>query len=228
MRSIAIIPARKGSKGLPRKNVLDFHGKPLIAHSIEQAINSKCFDAIICTTDDKEVINIARQYNIQYIERPESLASDTASMNDVILHTLQSYNAQNFCLLQPTSPNRTILDIQNALNLFQQSNVSNLIAVTENTKSPYFAIIKKNESGRLSTACKLHKQIIRRQDAPKCYDINGAIYIWKTDVFHRKSKLLYKDTIIYEMPKERSIDIDTLLDFQIAELLYSRTKFDPI
>lgn len=224
MKKIAIIPARAGSKGLPNKNILDFCGKPLIAHTIEQAINAKCFDEIICTSDGDEILEIAKNHGVVAFRRPPELATDFASANDYILHVLENIKTDVFMLLQPTSPIRLISDITTSLRLFLEKPDYNLISVVKAEKSPYFSIIEKKH-GLLQTCSQIPVEISRRQDAPICYNINGSIYIWKTEIFLKNPKTFYPESIIYEMPKERSVDIDDILDFKLAEIIYSSMKF---
>lgn len=218
MKKIAIIPARAGSKGLANKNILNFCGKPLIAHTIEQAIESQCFDEIICTSDSDKILSFAKNYNITPLERPAKLASDESSAKDYLLHVLAKYSADIFILLQPTSPLRRVFDIKESLNIFLKKPDYSLISVSRATH--YFSTVKEI-NGFIYPYFSDEAIPARRQAAPQnCYIINGSIYIWNTKNYMENPKTFYPGSIIYEMPKEISVDIDDIWDFKYAEEVY--------
>jgi CMP-N-acetylneuraminic acid synthetase len=229
---LAIIPARYGSKGIPRKNVVDFCGKPMIQYTLEAALESKYIDQILVTTDDSEVLKISSNLGIinSYV-RPVNLASDTAAMSDVVIHALDWFKEQNgsypdtFILLQPTSPLRNSSDIDGAIKLFMKEQANSLISVHELSEHPYESLkLNENEWNYIDQP---DKKVFRRQDySNNFYYINGAIYILNTEFFLKNKNFLEKGiSKIYEMPKIRGIDIDTILDLEIAKFLFSNPNF---
>jgi len=217
---VAIITARGGSKGLPRKNVLDLNGKPLIAHTIDAAINSKLFKKVIVTTDDKEIKDVSLQYGAEVIDRPSELATDNASSLDVIEHALlelQAYGEDyfHFMLLQPTSPLRNETHIQEAWKKYSNENASSLISVVEVEHTPFKMLIEKEDKIEPLTQWKdLTKP---RQQLPKVFLPNGAIYISEVKKFLDKKNLFEEPLSVYIMKQEDSIDIDTKYDLSQAE-----------
>ena len=229
---LAIIPARYGSKGIPRKNVVDFCGKPMIQYTLEAALESKYIDEILVTTDDSEVLEISSNLGIinTYV-RPVNLASDTAAMFDVVIHALDWFKEQNgnypdtFILLQPTSPLRNSIDIDGAIELFMKEQANSVISVHELSEHPYESLkLNEDEWNYLDQP---NKKVFRRQDFNNnFYYINGAIYILNTSFFVKNKKFLEEGiSKIYEMPKIRGIDVDTILDLEIAKCLFSNPIF---
>ncbi len=223
MSNIAIITARSGSKGLHDKNVKMLAGKPLMAYSIEAAIMSNCFDTVMVSTDSKYYADVARKYNAEVpFLRSEITSSDTASSWDAVEEVLQGYEKMGkifdtFCLLQPTSPMRAADDIRGAYNLY---NSRNAIAVLSMTELEHPIEWCGNIDGSLSlNGFRQKTGDERRQNMKKTYRPNGAIYIVSVDEF-RIDRFLYRNgAYAYIMPAERSIDIDTELDFKYAEFL---------
>jgi len=222
---IAIIPARGGSKGIPRKNIKKLGSKPLIAYTIEEALKSKCLDHVFVSTEDPEIANISKEYGAQVIDRPASLAKDTSKTVDAVLHAIEYLEREGIhphtvVLLQPTSPLRNIEDIDAAVNLFLDNECDSVISVCEPDHSPFWCFTM---SGMYLKPI-LDKKFddTRRQDLPRVVTPNGAIYISSPETI-RRYKGFYGDWIIpYCMPPERSIDIDKPLDFTIAEVLINR------
>ena len=221
-RIVCIIPARGGSKGLPGKNIKMFLGKPLIAHTIEQAKKSGLIDRIIVSTDDKKIADISKKYGaeIPFI-RPKYLSQDKSSTIKVLLHAIEwiekeGYSFDILVLLHATAPQRSIKDINNSIKLIFNKNVSNVFSVTESHRNPYFNMVEVSQ-GR----ARLVKRgsFASRQQVPKVYDMNASIYVWWKDVFKNKGKIFLRNSRIYIMPKERSVDIDDELDFRIAKFL---------
>ncbi len=223
MKNIAIIPARSGSKGLPDKNIKNLAGKPLIAYSIEAAISSGCFDEVMISTDSERYAEIGRSYGAEVpFLRSRRTASDTASSWDAVQEVLEGYKNQGrqfdtFCLLQPTSPLRTADDIRKAYALYQEKSPFAVVSVCEAEHSPLWC-------GQLPE----NKEFIgfmnpesqkRRQDAGKFYRLNGAIYIVNISRFRNDSFFYKEGSFAHIMPQERSVDIDTEIDFKLAELL---------
>jgi CMP-N,N'-diacetyllegionaminic acid synthase len=217
---IAIITARGGSKGLPRKNVLPFCGKPLIAHTIDAAKNSQAIDRIIVSTDDEEIAAVSREYGAEVpFIRPASLASDTAGSREVLLHALgflenQHATIESFCLLQPTSPLRTAEDIDGAFTTFQGKCADSVLSVTP-FEHPVQWAVEMQDNGIIRPREK--EKNGRRQDMVEYYRPNGAIYMFRTDFFKDSTGYFGPSSYGYIMPPERSVDIDTPLDFLIAQ-----------
>lgn len=217
---IAIITARGGSKGLPRKNVLDLNGKPLIAHTIDAALESKVFDKVVVTTDDKEIKEVSLRYRAEVIDRPQILATDSASSLDVIEHSLLKLQNNgklytHFILLQPTSPLRTAKHIKEAWEKYIQEDVSSLVSVLEVQHPPQKMLIKDNgEIKPLTTWEDLTKP---RQQLSKAYQPNGAIYICEIQKFFKNKNIFEKPLSIFEMDEKSSLDIDCELDLLKAK-----------
>ncbi len=224
---VCVIPARGGSKGLPGKNIKNFCGKPLIAHTIEQAKHSKYIDRVIVSTEDEEIAQISMEYGAEVpFIRPTVLAGDNASTVDVLLHAINWLETEDryafdiFVLLHVTTPLRNIEDIDNSIALMVDEKADNVFSVAEAHRNPYFNMVEESSDGFV----RLVKEgcFSTRQDAPKVYDMNASIYVWWNNVLKVEKKIFLKKTKAYVMPKERSIDIDDDLDFRIAEFL--RTK----
>lgn len=228
MSALCIIGARGGSKGLPGKNLKELAGLPLIAHSIRHALESGCFDAVAVSSDDEAILTVAQHYGATHcIHRLAELATDTASALDMVAHTLGAVEAQTGArydvlgLLQPTSPCRTVGDIRAAFALLDESGVETVVSATPSAKSPYSTILEKNpQTGRWQPCCAHGGDAPeRRQDAPPTYDLNGAIYLWRRTAFENSPHPLQHKTELYVMPQMRSVDIDSALDFALAEIV---------
>ena len=222
MNIISIIPARGGSKGIPRKNIKLLNGKPLISYSIDASNSCSLIDETYVSTEDAEISEISKGNNAEVIERPDELAGDDSSSIDVILHVLDYLENKGelpdlFVLLQPTSPLRTSEDIEASINSFLESDCDSLVSVCAldhrsllNFSLEDGFLVQNNNEALFNS---------RRQDIPTHYSLNGAIYI-TTPEFIRKNKSFYSDkTIPHVMSKEKSIDIDTSFDFKLAEFL---------
>jgi CMP-N-acetylneuraminic acid synthetase len=230
LKSFAVIPARGGSKGLPNKNLKLLHGKPLITYTIEAALESKNIDEVIISTESEEISNISSKYGISIFERPIELASDTASIIDVVLHVLERMrevrnHPEIITLLQPTSPLRSSKDIDTAIELFRTKDCTSVVSVNELTHSPYWSFAIENQYMIPLFDRKFFK--MRRQDLPKIYSANGAIYISTPQLIIDNHGFYSAKMAPYIMPSERSIDIDTLIDFKLAELIM-REKFEDL
>lgn len=223
-KTISIIPARGGSKGVPRKNIKLFAGKPLIAHTIEEALKSKYLDTVIVSTEDQEVENISKEYGAKVVKRPNILAKDNSPTIDAIFHVLEFLKIQNeeqtvVVLLQPTSPLRNFQDIDNAINLFLTNECESVISVCESEHPPYWAY--KIDHNYLNPILDSRYLKMRRQDLPKSYMPNGAIYVSAVKFLQEYRNFNSSKTLPYIMPSIRSIDIDNILDFNFAEFLYN-------
>lgn len=223
MRILVIIPARGGSKGIPRKNIKPFDGKPLIYYSIDCA-RAICQDDDICvSTDDAEIIEVVEKYglNVPFV-RPAELATDTAGTYEVLLHALNYYENQGthydvVVLLQNTSPFRTPQQVKEALTLYRDD-VDMVVSVKECAANPYYCVFEENQEGFLHI-CKGDGNIFRRQDAPKVYEYNGAIYIMNVEVLKTTHMHKMKKRIKYVMDDLSSFDLDTMWDWKMAEMI---------
>jgi len=219
---LAIIPARGGSKRLPRKNILELAGKPLIGWSIEAGLKSHYIDKTIVTSDDDEILKIAKEFGSDTIKRPEELASDTATSFDAIKHAIEHTEAYNYIvLLQPTSPLRDEKHIDAAITLLNEKNADAVIGVCEMDHSPLWS----NTLDRsLSMEGFIKEEVLnkRSQDLETYYRLNGAIYICKTDKLLEEESFFLKENIFaYVMDRKSSVDIDEEIDFIIARTLIS-------
>lgn len=219
---LVVIPARGGSKGVPKKNIKLLNGKPLIYYSIDVARNITKDENICVTTDDDEIIECVKEYNLKVpFKRPKELATDHAGTNEVILHALDFYEKQGkiincIVLLQPTSPFRKPEFIQEAISLYEP-NIDMVVSVKETASNPYYNCFEENKDGYLYIS-KGDGTIERRQDAPKVYEFNGSIYIINPQSLKKKGLAHFTKIKKYEMDNQYSIDIDTMFDWKIAEL----------
>jgi CMP-N-acetylneuraminic acid synthetase len=229
MKSLGIIPARGGSKGLPRKNVRMLGGKPLIAHTIEAAVASR-LDRVILSTDDDEIAEVGRQGGVEVpFMRPAELAGDDTPSLAVLLHALhfveehEHFHPDAAVFLQPTSPFRTAKHIDEALGLFANSDATSVLGVTAVSEvHPYF-MFEVGQGGKLRPFIRIKDRPLRRQDLPVYYRINGALYITRRQYFRgilpQSAIFDFDDSIAYIMDSVSSVDINDYLDFQRAELL---------
>ena len=223
MKYLAVIPARGGSKRLPNKNILDLNGKPLIAWSIEAAKKSKKIDDVVVTSDSEKILNIAKQYNVKAIKRPDFLASDTATTFDAIKHVIETLDDkyEYIVLLQPTSPLRNEKHIDEAIELLEQKNADAVISVCEMDHSPLWSNTLP-ENLDMSNFLRDEVKNKRSQDLDKYYRLNGAIYICRTDRLLKEKTFFIKDKIYaYIMDRKSSVDIDDEIDFKLAKVLMS-------
>ncbi len=223
MRNIAIIPARSGSKGLKNKNIKELNGKPLLAYTIEAALKSELFEEIMVSTDSEEYGDIARNYgaNVPFL-RSQKNASDSASSFDMIDEVLENYESKSivfdsFCLLQPTSPLRNSKDIIKAYQLFEDKEAFSIVSMCE-LEHPIAWCGELREGLSIDGFIKTDNGN-RRQEQKKSYRPNGAIFIADIKEYTTEHNLYRKGGYAYIMPQVRSIDIDTELDFKIAEFL---------
>lgn len=231
MKRICSICARGGSKGVVNKNIRIIAGKPLIAHSIERAKESRSFESIVVSSDSEEILDTARNFGADFlIKRPLNLASDKSAKLPAIQHCISSIETKlnktfdTIVDLDATSPLRSVKDIIESIAMLEQSQSLNLITGSHSRRSPYFNLVELNEDKYVRRSKELDKAIVRRQDAPECFDMNASIYIWKKEGFFDHSRVLLDNTILFSMPEERSIDIDSELDFEIVKYLLEKDK----
>ena len=229
MTRICTICARAGSKGVKKKNIRQLAGKPLIAYTIEQAKSSGLFDVIAVSSDSGEILSVASGCGASIlVERPVELATDTASKVPAIQHCVREAErivGKQFDVvvdLDVTSPLRIIEDIRGAVELLEANSVSNVITGAPSRRSPYFNLVELDEDGVVRLSKPLEKPIVRRQDSPKCFDMNASIYVWQRAALFSYPTVFNADTRLFVMPEDRSVDIDIELDFEIVEFLMNR------
>lgn len=228
MKTLVIIPARGGSKGIPHKNIKPLGGKPLICRAIDNA-RAVADDTDICvSTDDAEIIRTVEDYGLKVpFVRPDYLASDTAGTYEVLLHALDFYEKLGrhydiVLLLQPTSPFRRDEDIRSALNLYSPD-IDMVVSVKPAAANPYYNCFEEDADGFLSHS-KGDGKYVRRQDAPAAWEYNGAIYVINPDSLKRSPLSRFRHVRKFVMDDLHSLDLDTPLDWKIAELLLAENQ----
>ena len=216
MATIAIIPARGGSKGVPRKNLKLIDNKPLIAHSILDAKEAKLVDQIYVSTDDPEILEVSEKYGAKTINRPLALANDTASSESALIHALNEIETQGLKLeiivfLQCTSPIRTGQDIDQAITQFKIESADSLLSV-----SPFHRFLWEEVNGSGKAINYDYHLRPRRQDMKPQYVENGSIYIFKPWVLREFNNRLGGKIVLFKMSEKANIDIDSLIDFKVA------------
>ncbi|KTL61781.1 acylneuraminate cytidylyltransferase [Photorhabdus laumondii subsp. laumondii] len=228
MKTYSFIFARGGSKGLPRKNIKLFSGKPLIVWSIEIAKNCSSIDKVFVSTDDEEIAKIANNAGAEVIIRPKELATDTSSEWDAwyqaVNFAINKYGTFDlFISLPATSPLRSVLDVNNAINKLKETQADICLAVTPSNRSPYFNMVRINHFGFTELLIRTDSAPYRRQDSPKTYDLTTVVYVTSPNYILNKKSIFEGNVVSIEVPKERSIDIDDILDFRFAELLFNES-----
>ncbi len=221
---LAFIPARGGSKGLPGKNLCRLGGRPLLEWTVAAAKGAKAIDHIILSTEDESILECGRALGCDIpFRRPPALATDTSRTIHVLHHLLDNIDTRwdYVVQLQPTSPLRSSIDIDDALALCIDVAAPSCVSVCPSAKSPSL-ICTVDEDCRMKPVVSLPLNLSRRQDVGDFYEINGAIYIARTDWISGRESFLSDNTVAYVMPRDRSIDIDSELDLLIAESLLSR------
>jgi CMP-N,N'-diacetyllegionaminic acid synthase len=215
-KMMAIIPARGGSKGLPRKNLRPLGGIPLIAWTIKAAKESPLIDLVVVTSDDQEILDIATKFGTDVIiKRPPHLATDDATTSDAVRHVFETLQyPENFVLLQPTSPLRNEQHVTACIKFFRSSKAKSVVSVTKSTESPYWTFTI--ESQILTRVVKTDQFFDQRQKLPTTFVLNGAIYVWETNHFLQNGDFVSPITRAFEMPADVSIDIDSIEDFERA------------
>lgn len=223
---ICTITVRAGSKGVPGKNLRIVGGIPLFGHSVRQARESELFDEVVVSSDSEQILVLAPGFGATgVVERPAKMATDSAGKVPAIAHAVRETELRRgvtfaTCVdLDATSPLRKVADIVAAVGLFEQSDVESLITGTESHRNPYFNLVELQRDGTVRVSKEPDEVVLRRQDAAKCFDMNGSIYVWKRDSLVKNPVVFYPSTILYEMPPERSPDIDTEYDFRLVSWL---------
>ncbi|MCF6216958.1 MAG: acylneuraminate cytidylyltransferase family protein [Emcibacter sp.] len=226
MTTYAFIFARGGSKGLPRKNIKLLNGKPLIQYSIETAQQSSIINEVFVSTDDKEISDIASGLGATIIKRPEELASDNApewlawrhAINWVTKHR---GDFDTFVSLPPTSPLRSVGDIESAVIKLDTNKADICISITEAARSPYFNMVIKDKNDYVDLVIKSDADVTRRQDAPQSFDITTVVYATSPKYVMEKTRIFDGKVVSVDIPKERAVDIDDIYDFYLAEVILS-------
>ena len=219
---------RANSQNIKNKNLIILNKKPLMSYTIKSAINSKMFDNIVVSSDSKKIQKLSKKFGAEVIfSRPKKLSTNYVPKLSVIKHAVinseKHYKKKyDYVIdLDVTAPCRDADDIKKAFKKFQKSKKDMLVSVTKSRKNPYFNMLEiKNRN--ISLVKKTSKQVVARQKSPVVYDMNASIYIWKRDKLFKSRNLLQKSLSIYEMPQEKSIDIDTKLDLRINEFLIKK------
>jgi N-acylneuraminate cytidylyltransferase/CMP-N,N'-diacetyllegionaminic acid synthase len=228
MKRLCTICARGGSKGVKGKNLKLLMGRPLLSYSIEQAQASGLFEFVVVSSDSEAILEVAKEWGADLaIRRPHDLATDRAPKLPAIRHAVETAQEtfgvafDTFVDLDATSPLRTPEDIRGAVALLEESGVSQVITGAPARRSPYFNLVERDKEGHVRLSKTPDPPILRRQDAPACFDVNASVYVWTRGGLFEPRYPLNPDALLYEMPEERSIDIDSELDAKIVELLIS-------
>jgi CMP-N,N'-diacetyllegionaminic acid synthase len=230
-RILALIPARGGSKGIPRKNLAIIGGHPLIVHTILTAKASGRLTRIVVSTDDRDISEVARQYgaDVPFV-RPPELSTDHAKSADVVLHALRALEEQDerrydvICLLEPTSPLRTIADINGALDMLASSDADAVVSVYR-VEAPHPIKTLQIDGNRIGPFMPDRwRPNLTRQELPPVYAVNGAVYCIRRDAFLASRSFWGASAAPYVMPQERSVNIDTPLDLTVADVLLKQRE----
>jgi NAD(P)-dependent dehydrogenase (short-subunit alcohol dehydrogenase family)/CMP-N-acetylneuraminic acid synthetase len=234
VKRLCTICARGGSKGVPNKNLRLLMGKPLIAHSIAQARQSGLFERVAVSSDSSTILAVAKEFGADdLIDRPPEMAMDSAAKIPAIRHALDSVercHGTSYDILvdlDVTSPLRLPQDVCGAVALLEKSGASSVITGAPSHRSPYFNLVEANADGTVALAKQLSASPQRRQDVPPTFDMNASIYVWNTRAFRADPKVFYPDTRLFEMPADRSLDIDSELDFDFVDMLWRRRHAVP-
>jgi N-acylneuraminate cytidylyltransferase len=227
MPTYACIFARSGSKGMVNKNIQQFSGKPLISWTIELALKVKQINEVFVSTDSEEIAEIARMAGatIPFI-RPSELATDTSPEWHSWQHFIKFLADKDgrlpevFLSLPATSPLRSSIDVENCLNEFKKGRADFVVGITPSERNPYFNMVKKGEDNQVNLVIQQGEKYSRRQDTPEIFDLTTVCYVGKPSIILTKNSIFEGKIAGVEIPRERAIDIDTELDFQIAEFLF--------
>ena len=229
MKILCSICCRGGSRGLKNKNIKKIHGIPLITYSIKQAQQSKIFEKIIVSTDDIKIKDISKKNQVDLVVNRSIKLSNNKSpklpvIKDALIKSEKFFDCKFDYIvdLDVTSPLRSVDDIKNSLKKIIKEKKEILFSVNEARKNPYFNMVETRNSSYQLVKKKKNLDITRRQSAPNVFEMNASIYIWKRDALLKKNNLFVKGNSIYIMPYERSIDIDSMIDFKIVKNLLKR------
>lgn len=226
MKTLYVIPARGGSKGIPGKNIKPLAGKPLIEYSIDVARALANDEDICVTTDDNAIIETVERTGLKVpFVRPTELSTDQSGTYEVLLHALDFYESKGvhydtMVLLQPTSPFRTVDDVKACLELYSDD-IDMVVSVKQAATNPYYNAFEIDDNGFLHIS-KGEGNFTRRQDAPKVWEYNGAVYVINVESLRKMPLGKFTRRRMYEMSAERSIDLDTPTDWLIAETIITK------
>lgn len=231
MTPLYIIPARGGSKGIPRKNIKPLHGRPLIAYTVDVAMKCAARGGyILLSTDSDEIANVGRRLGltVDYM-RPAALATDSSGSREMMIDAMDwadAHGVEYDCvvLLQPTSPLRNVSDVNGAIELYDDS-IDMVVSVCQTDANPYYNCFETDADGFLHVS-KGDGLLTRRQDAPAAWEYNGAVYVINPVSLRRSPLGGFSRRVPFEMPKERSVDIDSPLDWMLAECIMAQTDKD--
>lgn len=226
--TLAVVLARAGSKRLPAKNLLPLLGKPLIRWTLEAALESQVIDTLVISSDDEAILAEGRRLGIRTVQRPAHLASDTATTFDALVHTLEilavdGVRPAKLMLLQPTSPLRGAQDIRDAVRCMDETGADSVVSVCPCEHSPLWSNTLGAE-GQMDGFLRPEVLNRRSQDLPNYYRLNGAIYLARTDKFMSERGFFMPNSRAHIMPAERSVDIDTYIDFKLCELVLGKVE----
>lgn len=235
MKRLCTVCARGGSKGVKNKNIRLLHGKPLIHHTIAQAIESALFDDVAVSSDSDEILNAARAAGAtRLIARPAELASDASDKSPAIVHCGAEVERQTgqrfdtFVDLDASAPLRTIRHIREAVALLESGDVSNVFTVCHSRRNPYFNMVELDRDGQPRLCKVVDPPPVRRQDTPAVYDMNASVYVWRRrEYFELGAPVLANKTRMYVMPEFTAFDLDSEFDFAVIEAIFPRmSEFD--
>jgi len=224
MKPICFIAARGGSKVVPRKNIRLLNNKPLIAYTIQSALETKIFSSVIVSTDDKEIAEISKEYGAEVpFLRPKKLARDSSGITEVLLHDIKKLRKIGYVFNTLVNRDCTVpfirkSDIKNAVRLYDKTNCDLICGVYIQHHNPYFNMMELDSKGYLKFSKRIKQQIKSRQEAPIVYQLNG-LFVLNVDSFLRTKKFYMEKCLPYEIPFETGIMIDTEIEFQIAEMI---------
>ena len=203
----------------------------MFGHSVTQAVATGLFDEVVVSSDSEEILALAPTFGATgVVRRPAEMATDTAGKVPAIAHavrTTEQRTGQTYdvCVdLDATSPLRTLDDIRTAVRMFEESDAASLITGAEARRNPYFNLVEEQPDGTVAVSKQPDDAVLRRQDAPRCFDMNGSIYVWRRESLLEDQVVFLPSTILYEMPAERSIDVDSEFDFRIVEWLMGQRE----
>ena len=225
LRILAVIPARGGSKGIPRKNIKPLAGRPLIAWTIDAALQAQGIDRVIVSTEDEEIALVAKQFGAEVpFLRPLALAQDDTPGIAAVLHAIKQLPGYDWVLLlQPTSPLRSFEDIEGIIQFCRDEVAPSAVSVTQVSKHPFW-MYHRDDHNRLQPLIPSLPEMTRRQDLPSVYGLNGAIYLARTDWLIQNQGFIGPDTLGYVMSEKRSVDLDTPQDWRWVEFLIKQAK----
>ncbi len=223
MSVLGIIPARGGSKRIPRKNIKKLAGRPLIAWTIETALRAKGIDRLVVSTEDEEIAEVAKQFGAEVpFIRPLSLAEDRIAGIEAVLHAIQTLPDFDWVLLlQPTSPLRSVSDIEGIIRFCEKEKAYSAVSITRAVDNP-FLMYRRNVQNNIQPLLSEHYEADKRLQFPEIYKLNGALYLARTSWLVHQRSFIGLDTLGFLMPPERSVDIDSQSDWEWCEYLIAK------